>query len=75
VAQQTSRIEDLHANQPLGDLMADLLPAREGDLTDEVVEGIMDRAGLQLGLRQAIEIGQQVGSIAAEFIIELAAGP
>jgi hypothetical protein len=73
-AQQAGRVQRLHAQQALHALRAQTLPAVQGHMLDEVIEGVVDRQRRLLRVRQAIEVSQHARSAVAQFKIELAAG-
>lgn len=73
VPERARRVEDFHAQQPLVQLRAQALVAGHGRVPGEVIERVMDGAGPQVGVQQAIEVGQHLRALGAELVVELAA--
>ena len=48
-------------------------PAGQFDVADEVVEGVVDGAGVLMGPSEAVEVGQNASAAGVEVEVELAA--
>lgn len=72
LAQEPRCIQGLHADEPLHHLRAEALPAGQGDVAEEVVEGVVDRQRGLVGLGQSVQIGKDLRTAVPQFVIELA---
>ena len=71
VAQQTGRLQSLHADETLHHLHAQGGQGFRPAVPQEVVERIVDGAGVVVRISEPVEIGQHAGASGVQFEIEL----
>ena len=71
LAQQPGGVESLHAHQPPHHFGAHTGETLGLDVPDEVVERVVDGAGVVVRASQAVEVVQHVGVMGIEFVVEL----
>jgi hypothetical protein len=70
-AKQSGRIDRFHPDQSPGNLGADAHKFFGGNMANEVVEGVVNRACVVVGLGEPIEVGQYLGADTGKFEVEL----